>query len=710
MLPGRWTLTTTDPAEPSNTEPPTDLNLLAAARRAPGRWARRASDVVVGTAGPDEPGRTDLATGAPFVAGHDVDVPGTLPLRLFRRFDADPARPPGLLGPGWCSTLDVRLIVDDRGAALVLGDGAVVLFGPRPDPATERFSAVGADDAAEVRESVSGPVLRLTPDGLGGHRVFEPVSECTWHFPDSEDGTVFPVVALTDTWGNRVMWGRTDEAYVLEHSAGTRVMVTADGTDDGGGTARVVVVDPTSPDVEPVSAVLSLLPPVGTSAADSRTRHHVEPSGNGFVATTEEDGAIRLAVAFDGDLRARRWVSSDSGEVSVDVNHRGQPLRIASGGVERRLVRAPAGEVVVDEVAGREWTIEYEAPGRPVAAIGPRGRRVSAVWDGDRRPVSVSVGAGVHEFVTDPCGALARIGFPGGGTTLVDVDVAGRPVRVTDPDGYEVTIVRDVLGRPTRLVTPGAGTWPLDDDREVPPDSVVPGIVPPDVGAQDSGAPDSGAPDSGSPEVTATVSPAGRATALHVSGWSVFLTRHPDGSVAGAVCGRASTGGGGEMSGGDDDDNADTTPSLSRPGLDPAPLPRRNPGDAPATRVLCDPDSAAPVALLPVPDAMAGSGPALVDPPGVAQPGTEVDVVYPDGRRGREVVPPARITAITAPEQSAYRSRSPFEELRTIDFLRGRAVPVTGLTEWVRTVDVLVTRPGDSVAAMITGAPLRDRG
>lgn len=139
---GRWTLMT-DPAA----DLATDATLLAAARRQPERWARGAGGTTVGD------GAIDLASGGSFAVVTEVDLYGTLPLRLVRAYDSDPARPAGVFGPGWCSTFDVRLLVDAGGAALVLPDGALVLFPATVTAATDTSAthSAGSTTGANVR-------------------------------------------------------------------------------------------------------------------------------------------------------------------------------------------------------------------------------------------------------------------------------------------------------------------------------------------------------------------------------------------------------------------------------------------------------------------------------------------------------------------------------------------------------------------------------
>lgn len=668
----------TDHAEQAGQAGQADTGMLAAARRELGRWARGAEDVIVGAGG------VDLATGEPFLAGTDVDIPGTLPLRLVRRFDAHPARPPGVFGPGWCSTLDVRLIVDSEGAGLVLPDGAVVLF---PAVVDDGYTS----GRSSVRQSLSGPYLVLTANGIGGHRVFDPLTEHTWHFPDSADGTVFPVAALTDQWGNRVLWRRGDlrlpehqSRYSLVHSGGRQIVIDAPGAVGvGEETARLVVIDTAEPDSAPLHAVVSTAEPPGMPPSGGRVEHYLRPSDSGSLATTIVDGAPSRVIAFDSDLRARRWFSADTGEVTVDLNHRGQPIRITSAGVDRRLVRAPSGEVVSDAMAGTRWVIEYAAPGRPVVASGPEHQRLTAHWGESKLPVSLTVGHQPHMFETSPAGALTRVGFPGGGTAVVEVGASGMPIRVGDPDGYQVTITRDVLGRPRRVSEVDAGAWSLDAAHEV-------NRTPPD--------PSIGAAPEVDHSVTASFTDAGRARHLHVGAAIVFLSRHPDGSVAGASCGAGSAGvvGGVAMSEFEDNHDDDEA-TLSLPVLDPLPTAATMPaggefsGEFIADRVLCDPDSGVGVALL------ALEAVALLEPPGDPEPGAVVEVVFPDGMATTAVVPARRVTAVWSAEPS------PFEALRTVPFLRGRLTSVSRIEEWVRAVDRLVTRPGDVVAECLAG-------
>src|SRR6266700_5574760 len=74
--------------------------------------------------GPTDP--VDLVSGQLLESVIDFSLPGVLPLVL-RRAYASGYGHGGLLGPGWISTLDVRLLVDESGTDRFLGDDSQCL-------------------------------------------------------------------------------------------------------------------------------------------------------------------------------------------------------------------------------------------------------------------------------------------------------------------------------------------------------------------------------------------------------------------------------------------------------------------------------------------------------------------------------------------------------------------------------------------------------
>ncbi|WP_264888837.1 DUF6531 domain-containing protein [Dietzia sp. NCCP-2495] len=730
----------TDPAA----DPATDATLLAAARRQPERWARGAGGTTVGE------GAIDLASGGSFAVVTEVDLDGTLPLRLVRAYDSDPSRPAGVFGPGWCSTFDVRLLVDAGGAALVLPDGALVLFPATVTAATDTAAtdtsatlSAGSTTGADTREathSTSGPLMWLAGTGRGGFRVFDPATEWTWHFPGpqtddertSATGSgvsrgsrtkdsphVLPVEALTDPWGNRIRWSRYDTTHLLEHSSGTSLAVVVAGPDpaqpdpaqpdpaqpvvNGRPVAQLVVVDPDFSNPPPVRATVPTSPPaaprrwtdgdvlvVHTRASDgAEIDHRIAPSGAGTLTTTSVDGRVARVVGFDASGRERRR-STPAGVQVTDVNHRGQPVRTVAGGRELVLTRSDSGAVVRAVTDEGTWVVESVAPSRPVAVTGPDGARRTATWDRRGLPVTLTLGSRPHTFETGPTGALERIGFPGGGTTQVENTPAGLVRTLVDPDGHVVTIRRDILGSPVAVAVEGAGTWQPEADG--PP---APALAPAPAPAPDV-----------DDAVQVSLTAAGRAESLTVGGLRATLRRHPDGSVAGATCGRAVSGqvaGGSGAAGVDDGYDDDGDAFLSLPGLDlpPTSTPASSSPEAldgfHPDRLVCDPDSCVGVAL-----ADPAGQVALLDPPGTPDAGEQVRVLHPDGRSGTVATPTRHVTGSAGvPGDPVAESGGPFEALRAVPFLRGRPVAWMTVRDWIREVDALVARPGGAVSAAL---------
>lgn len=85
----------------------------------------------------------DVASGQMLMAENDVQLPGVLPLVL-RRVYASGRRAGRLLGPGWASTLDIRVLVDDDGIHFTDDDGRVLHYPIPGQPGQQVMPAEGS--------------------------------------------------------------------------------------------------------------------------------------------------------------------------------------------------------------------------------------------------------------------------------------------------------------------------------------------------------------------------------------------------------------------------------------------------------------------------------------------------------------------------------------------------------------------------------------
>ena len=135
----------------------------------------------------------DLVSGQMIMWATDMRLPGLLPLVLRRAYASDYVGG-RLFGPGWSSTLDQRLEIDDDGAHYA-GDDCQILHYSVPRPGIKALPADGAR-------------WPLTYDKKSDTYAIEAVeSGWTLHFGPSPAGPALrPITALTDRNGHRITY------------------------------------------------------------------------------------------------------------------------------------------------------------------------------------------------------------------------------------------------------------------------------------------------------------------------------------------------------------------------------------------------------------------------------------------------------------------------------------------------------------------------
>ncbi|WP_157116467.1 putative T7SS-secreted protein [Nocardia vaccinii] len=427
----------------------------------------------------------DAATGAMYLPETDLVLPGVLPLVLTRRYHSryDAGR---CFGRRWASSLDERIEIDRDGVVLVGADGELVTYphGPVGSPADPSHHAV------------KKPLTRMEH---GGYRLDEPVQGLTRHYgrlPDAAlPGGIYPLVAITDRHGNRIIIRRDDTARVveLEHSGGYRVLASLD---EAGHVTAVDVVEADGSRVrvrafgyDEFGHLTQIINGSGQATQYAYEAHELMTSWtdrNGYTYRYEYDSEGRV-VAQDGDdgvfagtfdyldLPDGRHLTrhtDSTGAVNTylidenydvaavtdplgnttaighDSQHR-PDVRIDALGRATRYRHDESGQLAAQRRPdGREMHIQYHAPGKPSRVK----QFDDTVWtyqydEHANLTAIIDPVGGTTQYEHHPRGGTSIVTTPAGGHTLIDRNPAGLPIAVTDPNGSVTRYVHDSLGR-----------------------------------------------------------------------------------------------------------------------------------------------------------------------------------------------------------------------------------------------------------------------
>ncbi|MEY9893572.1 RHS repeat-associated protein [Catenulispora sp. MAP5-51] len=445
----------------------------------------------------------DVVSGNMITAEADIDLQAVLPLVLRRAYSS--GNPYGrLFGPGWSSTLDIRLSVNAAGIHFV-GDDAQALDYPVPEAGAVVLPSEGARwplewdrDADEIR-------------------VTDPVSAFVWRFARvhhrDDDGEIRDLTSVTDRNGNRIGFLRNDDGtpFGVEHSGGYRLAVDTVAAQAG---PRVTGLRLLSADGDV---------PVRTFGYDERGRLTavVDDSGEPYTYGYDDDnritvwtdrlgysygyeydetgrvvraigdgGVLNAAFSYDDDNRANTLVNSLGQAVVYRYNEHGglasitDPLGNALTTDYDRYGRLISGT----DALGHSTHREYDEFGNTACIRRADGTEITGVFAGPAQPTEVRLpdgsvwrytydGRGRLATITDPIQAVTEYRYsdnggvlevvdPGGAVRRTTTDAAGLPVAVQDGDGPATVLERDAFGRVVRMTLPDGATtrtqWSVD--------------------------------------------------------------------------------------------------------------------------------------------------------------------------------------------------------------------------------------------------------
>jgi len=433
----------------------------------------------------------DLASGQMILTQTDVELPGVLDWALRRTYQS--AYTCGRwFGPGWSSTLDLRLEVDERGVCYTAPDGVLLAFehpergGPAVLPEQGPRTELVLDETGcySIVDAAAGQILRFATPAVG------------------QRGVVLPLLAVADRNGNTVELGYDlagDLAQVV-HSGGYQLDVeTRDhlvvavrvatgeaetgrelvryGYDDAGRLTHVYNSSgrPLRFDYDDAGRIVRWTDRNGTSY------HYAYDAAGRVVRTEGSGGFLNGTIDYDETSRITRETNSLGDVTEHHFTERMRPLRSVDPlGRRTTFTWDPFDNRTAEtDPLGRTVRYRYDAAGNLTAVERPDGTVTTTSWNEQRRPVTTvdADGARVEReydtrgnlvAVVDPLGARTRFRYDDRGrlmavtdalgqVTQVETDAAGLPATVVDPLGAAVSYDRDALGRVVAAIDPIGG-------------------------------------------------------------------------------------------------------------------------------------------------------------------------------------------------------------------------------------------------------------
>lgn len=386
----------------------------------------------------------------------------------------------GLFGPGWASVFEVRLVLGDEGADLVLPDGREIRF-PRLGEGWDR--AEGENLWLESH-MLDNRQLLIAADNAGTRWIFTPAG--TWLSRDSGPGTAVCVERdenqrITRLAHERGRWIEVEYAEPIPGQTRISALRASDGRrvdfsyDDAG-----CLLSAAGPGgvrryrwnedglIAAVIDAAGVIEAENTYDRQRRVATQVSPFGrttrfaylpgrltvvsdadgtrsNTFIA----DARGRLVGVVDGQ-DARQSMSYDRHGNLVSVTERDGTLSVHAYDERGRRLRTLSGE-------GAEFSYGYDEFDRPTTVVTGTGATVQYRYadDTSRNPAVIIDPEGGRTELEWAGGLLARATDPTGVTLHFSHDRFGDLVSVTNALGDTARLHRDEAGRVIESVSPG---------------------------------------------------------------------------------------------------------------------------------------------------------------------------------------------------------------------------------------------------------------
>jgi RHS repeat-associated protein len=408
----------------------------------------------------DDP--VDVVSGWMLTHQIDLELPGVLPLVLRRAYATGYATG-HLFGPGWSSTLDQRLSVNESGIHFA-GDDAQRLDYQLPTDLEPVLPTRGVQWSLVWDREIDE--IRITDPWSGQTRHFASV-----HFRN-EDGQIRDMTAMSDRHGNRIDITRDEHGTptMVEHAAyriavdtvisvaGPRVteIRLLDGSADGIAVRRYQYDDRGR-----LTGVVNAsgLPFAFEWDSADRINAWVDRLGYRYGYEYDDQGRVVCTIGDDGYL---------SGHFSYDSANR-VTTHTGSLGDTTTFRYDERGHVCAETDAFESTTLsEYDFAGRLLERTDPLGHVTRYQYDDSGNLASEVVADGsVTAFAYDELRQMTLVQLPDTAVWRQEFDQNGNLLAVTDPlgarVGYEyersgaLQAVVDSCGNTTRYLNDAAG-------------------------------------------------------------------------------------------------------------------------------------------------------------------------------------------------------------------------------------------------------------
>ena len=377
----------------------------------------------------DDP--VDVVSGWMLTSATDLDLPGTLPLVL-RRAYASGYRTGRLFGPGWSSTLDQRLSINESGIHFV-GDDAQRLDYPMPAADEQVLPTRGTRwPLAWDREADE---IRVIDPWTGRIRHFGVV-----HF-SNEVGQIRDLTAITDRNGNRIS--------ILRDEQGTPTAVEHPG--------YTVAIDTITTAAGPRISGIRVLDASGADSGSVAKQFRYDDRGR-LIGVINSSG-LPFTYEWDDSDRITAWRDRTGYRYGYIYDHLGRVAHGEGAFLAGSFQYDPANRTTsYTNSLGHVTTFVYDEHGHVTSETDPLGHVTVTVSDPYGRLLSrTDALGGATEFEYDSAGDLRRVVAADGAVTSFDYNPSHCVLAATGPDGATWRRQYDDQGNAVAAIDP-AGT------------------------------------------------------------------------------------------------------------------------------------------------------------------------------------------------------------------------------------------------------------
>ena len=359
----------------------------------------------------------DVVSGQMLTSKVDVALAGQLPMVL-RRAYASGYDGGALLGPGWSSTLDQRVVIDTEGIRYY-GDDAQVLVYPLPvQPGRPTYPEFGARWPL-TWDKAAGDLCIEDPDN--GRRLLFSTVGATKH----QDRETRPITSSANRNGHRIVYVRDADGLPTEvqHSGGYRIAVETTYTAAG----------------FRLEALRCLQGPNDARGTTVQT-YRYDPRGRLIAVTDSTD--VPYIYEYDDANRISARIDRNGFRYTYEYDDQGRVIRgIGDGGVFSSSLSYDPGQRVttVTDSLGTVVAYHYDEHNHIHKTLDALGNAIHAEYD---------------RF-----GRLASATDALGNSTRYTRDERGNPTRIERADGTALNFAYGEAGRVGQIVWPDATRW-----------------------------------------------------------------------------------------------------------------------------------------------------------------------------------------------------------------------------------------------------------